>query len=337
MNSPLKILIFILLTIATLSARGEQTVRIQPVDGGEGGYRAQPNDHFQWILAYYASGSSKRPEPSGNASFGIFGLSSGSHLHSSEAYHVAFKKQVRTGGLGGISAATAYLYESYAKGDLGRWMPGFSYDSASATSLQHSIWALERGQTELVSPDVVKLLMAHFSSWNVAAERYEGSSVRLMTLTPVSGGPSSEYLIYLPDYNEPRSHGMPVIAHRAGGGGGGVGGGGGITPPAIVNPPTTNPPVVEPPLPEFENIDDIVVTPPTIYRPEDDFTGSTPPGIPGIPVNPQDPVNPPTNHPDTTPPGGSNPPVAVPDGGSTVMLFISGVVLLAAGRRALRK
>jgi hypothetical protein len=318
-----------LLAIASWS-RAELTVRVQPVQGGEGGYRAQPNDSFQWILAYYASGTSKQTEPAGHPSFGIFALDSGSApLSPAETYHVSLKQQLRSGGQSGVSAATAFLYQTYATGDLPRWLPGFSYDPVSAANLQRAVWALERGETQLVPSAVSDLLLAHFGSWNLANETYRGSAIRIMTLTPASGGAASDHLVYLPDGYEPRQQGLPLIGYRNGGGGGGGG-----TPPVVVNPPPTTPPVVDPPD-EFEDVDDDIVDfPPKTEDPQDDFTGSTPPGNPG---NPPDPFNPPTNPPGEWPPTNPPPTVSVPDTGLTGLLLAGALVALAFGRHRLRR
>jgi hypothetical protein len=92
--------------------------------------------------------------------------------------------------------------------------------------------------------------------------------------------------------------------------------------------------VVDPPD-EFEDVDDDIVDfPPKTEDPEDDFTGSTPPGNPG---NPPDPFNPPTNPPGEWPPTNPPPTVSVPDTGLTGLLLAGALVAIAFGRHRLRR
>jgi hypothetical protein len=288
------------------------------VADGLGGARAQPNADFEWILAYYARGTSKQSEASGTDSIGIASLeASRPQMIEGETYQVAIKQQVTSDGRR-FSAASAFLYESYARGNLSRWMPDFSFDADSLTRLQGAIRALEGGQIDAVPATFQALVLAHFGSWTLAQEPYYGSTVRVMTLSPATGGPGSDYLLYLPDSTMDEVRGLPLFAARSPGGGGG-----GFVPPTGFPPPAD-------PVDEY-----IPVIPPVTpnWPDEDDITSSTPPPppfTPDTPLNPNDPIDPTDNG-----GGNSTPRTSVSDEGLTVSLLGLAVCLLAWARRRL--
>lgn len=314
-----------------VAVQAELSMRLQPVGANaSGGFRAQPNDDFQWVLAYYEKGTAKVSETRGHPSIGIFSLDSAPSISPGHEYQASVKAGIRTNGQAGISAASAFLYESYATGRLASWLPGFSYDERSATTLQNAILALEGAGGADLAPAVSDFLVAHFGSLTLANETYRGSAIRVLTLTATDGsGQSSDFLVYIPDANPLDERGMPVIGNRAAGGGGGGGGrgGGGPLDPGVI--------VVNPPDEKFNDvIDDIVTNFPPVSppSPEDDITGSTPPGPPGPDLKPDDlddPINPPT----IDPTDDSRQPVSVSDNGFTALLLIAGLGSLLSGRR----
>ena len=320
------------LLVSASSLRGELTVSVRPVGSeAQGGYRAQPNERFEWVLAYYALGASKQPEPSGLASFGIVALDTRSVLPAGSVLSVSIKQQLRSDGRSGITAASAFLYEAYATGRLHQWLPGFAYDESAAEALQSAIRSLE-GSRGLLSPAIADLLTAHFGSSASATERYTGSAVRVLTLTAPDGS-SSDFLIYLPDPVTNEAPGMPTLGRRSTGGGGG-GGGGFIG----VNPPPVIPPVED----IDEIIEEIVTTlPPVIGTiPDGDITQSTPPAAPAqqepnLPGIPENPYLPPVIDPLEQP--RQPQPVPVPDAGATAGLLLVGLAAAVALRRSVRR
>lgn len=328
MNRPSRFALLLAFLSMVAIVRGELTVSLQPVGpSAEGGFRAQPNERFEWVLGYYAFGASKRPEPTGLASFGIVSLGTTTPVTPGAVFNVELKQQMRSDGRSGITAATAFLYEAYATGRIHQWLPNFLYDEAAAIALQSAITALEGGHGT-VSAEISALLSSHFGSAIHANERYSGSSVRIFTLTAADGsGSGGDYLIYLPDPANADSPGMPVIGSRgiSTPGSGGGGGGGGV----IVNPP----PVVPPNVDLDEVIEEIVTTLPPVINPpaDEDITSSTPP-TPPPPKVPEKPGVPPVTDPfDPTDKG--NPPVQVPDHGTTLPLLIAALAALRLARR----
>ncbi len=305
-------------------AFGQLTVTVQPAGiDGRGGHWAEPGRNFQWILGYYAWGTAKQPTSEGGRAIGIFSLNEhGEPLVPASTYEAALKPAGATHGRRGVTVATALLIEGYATGRLSQWNSSFSYDEPSLVRLQTAIHALEQANSSEVPEDMQRLALAHFGTWQLALQPYEGTVIRVLALTPQGlGAPAKDHLVYLPDAPVELPPGLPA-------GSAGNSGGGASTPGAFVPPVTPTPgPITND---EFQELtEDLVITlPPTT---SDDFSSSTPPGPPIIP-NFEPPFTP-GNTPDTK--GGFVPdqPQSVPDGGMTLAMILSVITLMAWSKR----
>lgn len=314
---------FVSLIASAAPAFSALTVNVQPVAmEGRGGHWAEPGRDFQWILGYYAWGTAKQATAEGGRAIGIFSLSEQSTpLVAGSTYDAALLPAGASPGRRGITVATALLVEGYATGRLSQWNPAFSYDGLSLVRLQAAIHAVEQTNPSAVPDDLHRLVLAHFGTWQLALQPYEGSVIRILALTPQGlGGPANDHLVYLPDNPVDHTRGLP---------GGSAGNGRGASnPPGGFVPPVTPPPG---PLTndEFQELTEEFVI--TFPKQEDNFSSSTPPGPPIIP-NSDTPFTP-GNNPETT--GGYTPhqPTSVPDGGLTLTMILSAIALMAWSKR----